>query len=70
MPWIEVKWYAGRDKATKAKTMELLTKAMCEAVGCKPEAVSVVFYDIGLKLMGYPPLIRVERLLHLRKTMS
>ncbi len=46
MPWIEVKWYAGRDKATKAKTMELLTKAMCEAVGCKPEAVSVVFYDI------------------------
>jgi len=46
MPWIEVKWYAGRDKATKAKTMELLTKAMCEAVGCPPEAVSVVFYDI------------------------
>ena len=46
MPWIEVKWYAGRDKATKAKTMELLTKAMCEAVGCQPEAVSVVFYDI------------------------
>jgi len=46
MPWIEVKWYKGRDKATKAKTMELLTKAMCEAVGCKPEAVSVVFYDI------------------------
>jgi len=46
MPWIEVKWYAGRDKATKAKTIELLTKAMCEAVGCKPEAVSVVFYDI------------------------
>ena len=26
--------------------MELLTKAMCEAVGCKPVAVSVVFYDI------------------------
>jgi len=46
MPWIEVKWYKGRDKATKAKTIELLTKAMCEATGCKPEAVSVVFYDI------------------------
>ncbi|MBM3292685.1 4-oxalocrotonate tautomerase [Candidatus Bathyarchaeota archaeon] len=46
MPCIEVKWYKGRDKATKAKVMELLTKAMCEGIGCKPEAVSVVFYDV------------------------
>jgi 4-oxalocrotonate tautomerase len=46
MPFIEVKWYAGRDKATKAKTMELLTKAMCEAVGCKPEVVEIVFQDV------------------------
>jgi 4-oxalocrotonate tautomerase len=46
MPFIEVKWYAGRDKATKAKTMELLTKAMCEAVGCKPEVVEIVFHDV------------------------
>jgi 4-oxalocrotonate tautomerase len=46
LPWIEVKWYKGRDKATKARVMELLTKAMCEGIGCKPEAVSVVFYDV------------------------
>jgi 4-oxalocrotonate tautomerase len=46
MPWIEVKWFKGRDKETKKRTMDLLTKAMCEAVGCKPEAVSIVFYDI------------------------
>ena len=46
MPVIEVNWYAGRDKATKARTMELLTKVMCEAVGCKPEVVEIVFHDI------------------------
>jgi len=46
MPWIEVKWFKGRDKETKKRTMDLLTKAMCEAVGCKPEAVSIVFYDV------------------------
>jgi 4-oxalocrotonate tautomerase len=46
LPWIEVKWYKGRDKATKARVMELLTKAICEGIGCKPEAVSVVFYDV------------------------
>ncbi len=46
MPWIEVKWYKGKDKATKVKVIDLLTKAMCEGIGCKPEAVSVVFYDV------------------------
>lgn len=46
MPLIEVKWFKGRDKETKAKTIKLLTEAMCEAVGCKPEAVTIVIQDV------------------------
>jgi len=46
MPLIEVKWFKGRDRATKAKTIELLTKAMCDAVGCTPDAVTVVIQDV------------------------
>ena len=46
MPLIEVKWFKGRDKNTKMKTIESLTKAMCETVGCKPEDVTVIIYDV------------------------
>ncbi|MHA2406799.1 MAG: tautomerase family protein [Candidatus Ranarchaeia archaeon] len=46
MPLIEVKWFKGRDKETKAKTIKALTDAMCETVGCKPEAVTVIITDV------------------------
>jgi len=46
MPLIEVKWFKGRDQNTKKKTIEALTKAMCETVGCKPDAVTVIIYDV------------------------
>lgn len=29
MPLVEIKWFKGRDNATKAKTIELVTKAIC-----------------------------------------
>jgi 4-oxalocrotonate tautomerase len=46
MPLIEVKWFKGRDNETKAKTIRLLTEAMCEAVGCGPDAVTVIIQDV------------------------
>jgi 4-oxalocrotonate tautomerase len=46
MPLVEIKWWAGRDDATKAKTIELVTEALCEACGCSPEAVTVIIQDV------------------------
>jgi 4-oxalocrotonate tautomerase len=46
MPLIEVKWFKGRDKETKAKTIKALTDAMCETAGCNPEAVTVIITDV------------------------
>ena len=42
MPLVEIRWFKGRDDAVKAKTIELVTKAVCESCGCKPEAVTVI----------------------------
>ncbi|TEU09906.1 4-oxalocrotonate tautomerase family protein [Candidatus Bathyarchaeota archaeon] len=46
MPLVEIKWWAGRDDATKAKTIELVTEAVCEGCGCPTEAVTVIIQDI------------------------
>lgn len=46
MPLVEIKWFKGRDDATKAKAIELVTKAICDATGCKPEDVTVIIHDI------------------------
>ena len=45
MPLVEIKWWAGKDNATKAKTIELVTDAICEACGCGPDAVTVTIQD-------------------------
>ena len=52
MPLVEIKWWKGRDNATKAKTIELVTNALCEACGCSPEAVSVIIQDIDKEAWG------------------
>jgi 4-oxalocrotonate tautomerase len=46
MPLVEIKWFKGRDDATKAKTIDLVTKAVCEGCGCSPEAVTVIIQDV------------------------
>jgi 4-oxalocrotonate tautomerase len=46
MPLVEIKWWKGRDNATKAKTIELVTQAICDACGCGPDAVTVIIQDI------------------------
>lgn len=52
MPLVQIKWFKGRDDATKAKTMELVTKAMCEGCGCSPEAVTILIEDIDKASWG------------------
>jgi 4-oxalocrotonate tautomerase len=46
MPLVEIKWWSGRDDATKAKAIELVTKAICETCGCEPDAVTVIIHDV------------------------
>lgn len=46
MPLVEIKWFKGRNDATKAKTIELVTKAICEGCGCSPDAVTVIIQDV------------------------
>lgn len=46
MPLITVEFFAGRDKETKRKFAERITAEACEILGCKPEAVQIMFRDI------------------------
>lgn len=52
MPLVEIKWWKGRDDATKAKTIDLVTKAICEATGCSPDVVTVIIQDIDKASWG------------------
>jgi len=52
MPLVEIKWWKGRDDAAKAKTIELVTQALCDACGCSPEAVTVIIQDIEKAAWG------------------
>jgi 4-oxalocrotonate tautomerase len=57
MPVVEIKWWKGRDDATKTKTIELVTKALCDGCGCSPEAVTIIMHDIdkaGWGIAGKP----------------
>ena len=52
MPLVEIKWWKGRDDAIKAKTIDLVTKAICEAAGCSTDAVTVIIQDIDKASWG------------------
>jgi 4-oxalocrotonate tautomerase len=52
MPLVEIKWFKGRDDAAKARTIELVTKALCEAVGCSPDSVQIIIYDVDRAAWG------------------
>jgi len=52
MPLVQIKWFKGRDRATKAKTIELVTKAVSEACGCSTDAVTVIIEDIDKTSWG------------------
>jgi len=46
MPWVTIQWFDGRDAETKKKTVELVTKAICEGCNTTPDHVSIIFQDI------------------------
>ena len=46
MPLIEVKMWAGHDEESVKTIIEKQTAAMCEAIGCPPEAVRVIVYQV------------------------
>ena len=52
MPVVEIKWWKGRDDTTKAKTIDLVTKAVCNACGCSPDTVIVIIQDIDKASWG------------------
>lgn len=52
MPLVEIKWFKGRDDATKAKTIELVTKAVCDGCGCSADAVTVIIQDVDRASWG------------------
>lgn len=52
MPLVEIKWFKGRDDAMKAKTIKLVTKAICEGCGCSPDAVTVIIQDVDRASWG------------------
>jgi 4-oxalocrotonate tautomerase len=46
MPIVRVEMLKGRSKEQKAKLAEVITKAMVDIANAKPEATSIVFYDV------------------------
>lgn len=52
MPIVRVEMWAGRDKETKAKLIQEVTKTVCDITKCPPEAVIVVIEDIPKENWG------------------
>jgi len=60
MPTVNIQWFEGRDIETKKRTLELVTKAICEGCGTKPENVTVIFTDIKKSNWGRNGKLREE----------
>ena len=52
MPIVKIEMWAGRDKDTKNKLIENVTRTICDTVKCPPEAVIVVIDDIPKENWG------------------
>ncbi|MBU0671915.1 MAG: tautomerase family protein [Candidatus Margulisbacteria bacterium] len=52
MPIVKIGLWSGRDKATKEKLIQNVTKTVCETVKCPAEAVIVVIEDIPKENWG------------------
>lgn len=52
MPIVKIEMWAGRDKDTKNKLIENVTRTVCDTVKCPPEAVIVVIDDIPKENWG------------------
>ena len=52
MPIIEVKLWAGPDEETVRRIIQRQTEAICESLGCPPEAVTVIVHQIPKNHFG------------------
>ncbi|MCX6695351.1 MAG: 4-oxalocrotonate tautomerase [Candidatus Altiarchaeota archaeon] len=52
MPVVRIEMWAGRSKEQKKKLIEDVTKAVCDCIGCPPEAVHIVINDIPKENWG------------------
>jgi len=52
MPIVQISMWAGRTEEQKKKMIEGVTKAVCEAIDCKPENVTIILYDVEKKNWG------------------
>jgi 4-oxalocrotonate tautomerase len=52
MPVVQISWWTGRTDEQKKKVIEGITKVIAEALNIKPEAVTVIIYDIEKKNWG------------------
>jgi 4-oxalocrotonate tautomerase len=46
MPTINVQMFEGRTPEQKRAFVQAVTKATCESLGCKPEAVDIIIQDV------------------------
>lgn len=49
MPVVRIEMWEGRTEEQKRKLAELVTDAVCEAIGCPREAVEVIMVDVPKK---------------------
>ncbi|MCU0641115.1 MAG: tautomerase family protein [Candidatus Margulisbacteria bacterium] len=52
MPVVKIGMWAGREKGTKKKLIENVTKTVCETLGCPAQAVIVILEDIPKENWG------------------
>lgn len=52
MPIVKIGMWTGRDKETKKKLIENVTKTVCDTIKCPPEAVIIVIEDIPKENWG------------------
>ncbi|MGQ9781073.1 MAG: tautomerase family protein [Nitrososphaeria archaeon] len=52
MPVVQISMWTGRTKEQKKKMIAGITRAVCESIGCKPEDVTIIIYDIEKRNWG------------------
>jgi 4-oxalocrotonate tautomerase len=46
MPLVRIDMWPGRDRQTKDTMVRNVTKAVCESIGCAPDAVQIMIYEV------------------------
>jgi len=52
MPVVQIDWFEGRNQEQKRKLVEVITTALVEIGGTRPENVEIIFRDIPKSSWG------------------